>query len=139
MMPLSENFTCHKIAVDFFLADGSKETIETRVIEKIRAQEQFEDSMADGSTAVLATLPAIESNFRYHMMRISLGNMPPQATAHLRAFCNQKLELEDESYCYRLPFTYVPAYLGNVSNMVSLQQMQEGAQQDPSIQEVLEV
>ena len=45
--------------MDFFLADGSKETIETRVIEKIRAQEKFEDSMADGSTAVLATLPAI--------------------------------------------------------------------------------
>ena len=64
--------------------------------------------------------------------------MPPQATASLRAYCNQKLELEDESYCYRLPFTYVPAYMGNVSNQVSLQ-MQEGAQQDPSILEVLEV
>ena len=48
MMPLSENFTCHKIAVDFFLADGSKETIETKVIEKNRAQEQYDDSMAAG-------------------------------------------------------------------------------------------
>ena len=124
-MPLSENFTCRKIAVDFYLADGSKETIETRVVEKKRAQEQFEDSMAEGSTALLATLPAIESNYRTNMMRISLGNMPTQATAHLRAFCNQKLELEDESYCYRLPFTYVPAYMGNVSNQVSLQR-QEG-------------
>ena len=58
-MPISENFTCHKIAVDFFMADGSKETIETKVIEKQRAKEKFEDSMAVGSTALLATLPVI--------------------------------------------------------------------------------
>jgi len=46
--------------------------------------------------------------------------MPPNSTANLRAFCNQKLELADQSYCLRIPFAYVPAYLGNMSNMQSL-------------------
>lgn len=41
--------------------------------------------------------------------------MPPLSTANLRAFCSQRLELKDESYCYRLPMTYVPAYMGNVA------------------------
>ena len=43
--------------------------------------------------------------------------MPPLATANLRAFCNQKLELEDMSHCFRLPMAYVPAYMGNVSSL----------------------
>ena len=47
-------------------------------------------------------------------MRINLANLPPRATAILSAYCSQKLEIEDESYCYRLPMSYVPAYLGNV-------------------------
>ena len=53
-------------------------------------------------------------------MRISLGNMPPNSIANLRAFCHQKLELADQSYCLRIPFAYVPAYLGNMSNMLSM-------------------
>ena len=61
MMPTAESFTCHKIALEFQLADGSVEKFETKVIERERAQEQYEDSMASGDTAVLATLPPIES------------------------------------------------------------------------------
>ena len=47
-------------------------------------------------------------------MRINLANLPSRATAILSAYCSQKLDIEDESYCYRLPMAYVPAYLGNV-------------------------
>ena len=54
------------------------------------------------------------------MLRIDLGNMPPMSTANLRAFCNQKLELNDESYCLRIPMVYVPAYMGNVCNQASV-------------------
>ena len=54
------------------------------------------------------------------MMRVNMGGMPPLSTANLRAFCSQKLELEDMSYCFRLPMTYVPAYMGNVSNLRSV-------------------
>jgi len=49
-------------------------------------------------------------------MRVALGNMPPRSKANLRAYCSQKLDLEDMSYCLRIPMTYVPAYMGNASN-----------------------
>ena len=42
--------------------------------------------------------------------------MPPRSKTILRAFCSQKLEMEDMSYCLRIPLAYVPAYMGNVSN-----------------------
>ena len=119
MMPIAESFTCHKIALEFQLEDGSVETFETKVIERERAEQQYEDSVASGETAVLATLPPIESQFRKNMIRLRLGNIPPLCTANLRAFCNQKLEVVDQSYCYRLPMAYVPAYMGNSSNWTS--------------------
>ena len=37
MMPTAESFTCHKIALEFHLADGSVESFETKVIERERA------------------------------------------------------------------------------------------------------
>ena len=88
MMPTAESFTCHKIALEFQLEDGSVEKFETKVIERERGEQQYEDSMASGDTAVLATLPPIESKFRQNFIRLRLGNIPPLCTANLRAFCN---------------------------------------------------
>ena len=34
MMPTGENFACHKIAIDFVIADGISESYETRVTER---------------------------------------------------------------------------------------------------------
>ena len=76
------------------------------------------------------------------MLRISLGNMPPLSSANLRAFCSQKLEFADESYCFRLPMTYVPAYLGNVSNLSRMHSAGHDSTStlnDASIQEVIDV
>ena len=144
MMPISDTFTCQKICVDFTMPDGSTDSFETRVVEKEKAQEKYEDAVASGETAVIATLPPIRTQFRNNMMRMNLGGMPPLATANLRAFCNQKLELEDESYCFRLPMSYVPAYMGNVSKLASPSENDgEAVLEDPdlyeSVQSVLEV
>lgn len=69
--------------------------------------------------------------------------MPPLSSANLRAFCSQKLELADLSYCFRLPMTYVPAYLGNVSinNFPSMHSAGDDIPtlNDASIQEVIDV
>ena len=92
-MPISESFSVSKIAVDFTLQDGTVESLQTHVVEKFKAVEIYEDAVAGGQTAVLATLPPIETQMRQSMMRISLGNMPANCSANLRAFCNQKLEL----------------------------------------------
>ena len=56
-MPRGENFTVSQIAVDFFVEDGSVERLMTRIVERESAKEQYEDSQAEGATAVIATLP----------------------------------------------------------------------------------
>ena len=53
------------------------------------------------------------------MLTVQLGNMPAKCTAYLRIFCFQKLEIEDLSYCLRIPMVFVPAYMGNVSNLAA--------------------
>ena len=53
-------------------------------------------------------------------MRLLLGNMPAHSKAVVRAFCAWKLDVQDESYCLRIPMTYVPRYMGNQSNLPSL-------------------
>ena len=98
MMLLSESFTCQKIAVNFTMPDGSTESFETRVVERVRAEQRYDDAVASGQTTVLATLPPIKTNKSNAMVRINLGGMPDLATANLRAFCSQKLEARVGGY-----------------------------------------
>lgn len=64
MMPLADNFSCTKIVIDFVMPDGSTEQYETRVIEREAAQQKYEDKVAAGETAVIATLPPIKTSCR---------------------------------------------------------------------------
>ena len=48
MMPLSDTFTINKIEIDFVLGDGSVETVVSRVEERERAQEIYEDKIIQG-------------------------------------------------------------------------------------------
>lgn len=142
MMPTSQSFTVSKIAVEYTMPTGEKERIETSVVERKQAEERYEDSQAAGETAILATLPPVNTNFRASsMLRIRLGNMPANSTAYLRAYCYQKLEIEDMSYCFRLPMAYVPAFMGNASiNLVEAAARGEAdAEKFASVQEVLAV
>jgi hypothetical protein len=41
MMPIGENFTCQKIAIDFTMPDGSITSLETRVFEREVAMQTF--------------------------------------------------------------------------------------------------
>ena len=50
----------------------------------------------------------------------------------LRVYCVQKLAIEDLSYCFRIPVSYVPAYLGNSSCSLMVEQ----SEKFQSIQEV---
>ena len=49
------------------------------------------------------------------MLKILLGNMPENSKAFLRAYCNQQMMIEDLSYVFRLPMSYVPSYMGNMN------------------------
>ena len=56
-MPTGQSITVGQIIVDFTLEDGTEERLQTRIVERERATEQYEDSQAEGQTAVFATLP----------------------------------------------------------------------------------
>ena len=115
-MPTGQSFTVGQIIVDFTLEDGTEERLQTRIVERERAAEQYEDSQAEGKTAVFATLPPPSKEYQSEsMMKIRLGNMPANCSAIVRTFCHQKLEVEDFSYCFRLPMAFVPPYMGNAS------------------------
>ena len=86
-MPLSDTFTLNQIVIDFTLEDGKKKQIVTKVADRQKAEEQYEDKVAQGKTALLATLPAVRQD--YQMLTVKMGNMPPKSTAYLRAYCHQ--------------------------------------------------
>ena len=53
------------------------------------------------------------------MLRINIGNFPPLSSAVLRVFYYQQLDIEDVSYCLKVPMTYIPKYMGNIANYIN--------------------
>lgn len=49
------------------------------------------------------------------LVRINIGTFPPEAEATLKVYYYQNLEMEDLSYCLRIPMSYVPKYMGDVA------------------------
>ena len=79
MMPISDTFTLNKIEIDFVLSDGTVKSIVSKVEARKKAEETYEDKVAQGHTAVLATLPKLTPKLSIKMMKIMLGNMPPNS------------------------------------------------------------
>ena len=44
-----------------------------------------------------------------------LGNFPPRSRAYLKAQITSKLELDDQSFCFKLPMAFVPPYMGGLN------------------------
>ena len=62
MMPASETLTLSQIAVDFYdQKSGETTSVITRVVERVKAQQVYEDKVASGQTAVIATLPTLNT------------------------------------------------------------------------------
>jgi Vault protein inter-alpha-trypsin domain len=56
LFPKSTNTSINKITCQFTMPDGSSKIIETKVDERKKAEEKYEDSVSKGQTAVLGTL-----------------------------------------------------------------------------------
>ncbi len=56
MFPKTNKTSISKIICEFTLPDGKTTTIETKVDERQKAEEKYEDSVSKGQTAVLGTL-----------------------------------------------------------------------------------
>ena len=48
MIPTSGSYSCNKIAIDYTLADGKTESIETRVVSREKGVATYEDKVASG-------------------------------------------------------------------------------------------
>ena len=104
-----------KLTCTFTLADGTQSTLETQVTAREKAEVIYENAVASGKTAVISTINKAHRD----MVRISVGNFPPQSTAVLTLFYYQHLSFEDVSYCLRIPTTYIPKYVARINNMLA--------------------
>jgi len=55
------------------------------------------------------------------MVCINIGNFPPQASAVIKLTFHSQLEIEDLSYCLRIPITYIPKYYGDMQRYLGSQ------------------
>ena len=62
MMPVSTQFSLQKIILDITLEDGTKKTVQTTVQKKEKAKVKYDDAIASGKTAIMATMPDIKLN-----------------------------------------------------------------------------
>ena len=93
--------------------DGKE--IEAKVFEREKAQVKYDDAIAEGKTAAVGSFTKTERS----SMRIQLGNFPANSKAHLTVSCYRQLEIEDLSWCLRLPTTFTPRYLGNMPKFMT--------------------
>ena len=52
------------------------------------------------------------------LIRISVGNLPPMCLAELKIFYLAHLCQEDNSHYLRIPTTYIPRYVSEMSRIV---------------------
>ena len=61
LFPKTEKTVMSKIQCSFTLEDGTIKAIETKIEERKRAEQKYEDSISKGETAVLGTLSTAQS------------------------------------------------------------------------------
>ena len=118
LMPNSDMWTVNSLEVTFTLQDGSTKTLVTRIDQKEQAQQKYSDAVASGKTAVISTVTPTSQAQPMAILRIMLGNFPPRSRAYLKAQITSKLDLDDQSYCFKLPMSFVPPYMGSNNHEV---------------------
>ncbi|KAM3130281.1 von Willebrand factor A domain-containing protein 5A, partial [Paramecium bursaria] len=84
------------------------EEIETIIEERKIAEAKFVEAVKKNETAVIGTYT--KSGRSDDLFKIKLGNIPPQKKILITILVHQTLTIEDMSYCFRLPFKYIPRY-----------------------------
>ena len=115
LFPIDVAVVVSKIKVKFTLPDGKVREFETLVDEKQKVEVKYEDAIASGKTAVMGRF--VTKNTR-DMMRVNIGNFPGQSRATLIVLYYQKLDIEDLSYCLRIPMSYIPPYMGDLAGYI---------------------
>ena len=80
--------------------------VETKVIEKEKAKERYEDAIASGNAAVMAE----RSKKKDETMTVKLGNLLPNSIATLKIQIVHQLEVVGGNYAMTLPIAFYPDY-----------------------------
>ena len=104
-----------KLEIEFTLQDGTKQYMETKVGGRRKVYNQYDDMVASGHTVVMGGY----SEQMRDMVRILIGNFPPNSEAQLKLFFYQKLEVEDLSYCLKIPMVYIPRYITRLTKVTN--------------------
>ena len=115
LFPIDVTVVISKVNVKFTLPDGTERELETLVDERKKVEIKYEDAVSTGKTAVMGGYVARQTR---NMMRINIGNFPGNSRASLTVNYYQKLEIEDLSYCLRIPVTYIPPYMGDIAGYI---------------------
>ncbi|CDW91779.1 UNKNOWN [Stylonychia lemnae] len=110
-VPIEEDYGIGKLMIQI-----DEKVIEGRILEKQKAQEKYEDAVAQGHTAVMAQ----EDDQKDEIIKLTIGNLLPgqEATLHLQLL--NILKIEGAAYCLRVPLHYFPNY-SSVQNQYSYQ------------------
>ncbi|CDW72326.1 UNKNOWN [Stylonychia lemnae] len=100
-VPIEEDYVIGKLMVQI-----DDKVIEGKILEKQKAQEKYEDAVAQGHTAMMAQ----EDDQKEEVIKLTIGNLLPgqEATLHLQLL--NILKIEGAAYCLRVPLHYFPTY-----------------------------
>jgi len=126
LFPVDIEAVASKITIEFTLRDGSKRYLETKIEERERAEQMYEDKIAQGQTVVISMLTGLQRD----MMRVNIGNFPPLSTATLKIYFYQLLNIEDSSYALRIPMTYTPRYMADIVSYINTGAMLKGEKEE---------
>ena len=95
-----------------FEAKIEDRVISTKVIEKAKARERFEDAVAAGKAAVIAE----KREKTDETMVVKLGNLLPDQAATIKATFVSQIEILAGHYAFILPPAFYPDYMRHSMN-----------------------
>ena len=110
LLPVDPAMAVSDVEIDF----GDRK-VWCQLMERNKAKVIYEDAVAGGKTAAFAA----PSRKQGDVIKFNIGNFPPKSKATMVVSGFMQLEVEDLSWCFRLPLSIVPKYMGNASQFVA--------------------
>jgi hypothetical protein len=80
--------------------------VESKIMEKEKAKEEYDDAIASGHSAALMQ----ESEEDKDLLKLFVGNILPNQIATIKIVMIKKLDIEGGAYALRIPTSYFPKY-----------------------------
>ncbi|CDW77144.1 von willebrand factor a domain-containing protein 5a-like [Stylonychia lemnae] len=119
------------IQIQFKLKDGTFREMQTIIDKKDRIDIKYEEKLAQGQTVIAGSFTKLQKD----LVRINIGNFPPESEAILKLKFYTTLSIEDRSYCFKIPYSYVPRYIGDVQRFINTGVHLKGIQGTPQSEE----